>query len=236
MNRYRDSASRTDRATTLAIVVIGHLALGALVLSQSGSAPTVPEQMVPQMFDVDLPPPPPPPPPPSRDRSSEDKKAGIEGRKAEASPIVAPPVVRPLPTPNPLAAAPIAGNGSDRSAGAGLSGTGPGAGGTGNGSGGGGTGGGIGEDAVLLSGGLNRRDYRRLRAFAAPAGRAVLDLLVGPDGRVARCSIRQTSGVAALDADLCAILQPRMNWAPARDRAGRPLSVGIIYTAVWSRD
>jgi hypothetical protein len=24
--------------------------------------------------------------------------------------------------------------------------------------------------------------------------------------------------------------------SPARDRSGRPLTVGIIYTAVWSRD
>jgi protein TonB len=236
MNRYRDSASRTDRATTLALVVTGHLALGALVLSQSGSAPTVPEQMVPKMFDVDLPPPPPPPPPPPRDRSSADKKAGVEGRKAEASPIVAPPVVRPLPTPNPIAAAPVAGTGSDRSAGAGLTGTGPGAGGTGDGPGGGGTGGGIGENARLIEGGLPRRDYRALRPFGLPVGRAVLDLMVLPDGRVGRCTIRQSSGVGEVDSALCAIVQPRMRWAPARDRAGRPVTVGIIYTAIWSRD
>lgn len=236
MTRYRDSASRTDRATTLALVVTGHVALGALVLSQSGSAPTVPEQVVPQMFDVELPPPPPPPPPPPRDRRSEDRKAGVEGRKAEASPIVAPPVARPLPTPNPLPAAPVAGTGSDLSAGAGLSGTGPGAGGTGDGPGGGGTGGGIGENARLVAGGLTRRDYRALRPYGLPSGRAVLDLMVGPDGRVRQCTTRQSSGSPASDSALCAVLQPRMRWTPARDRAGRPLTVGIIYTAVWSRD
>ena len=234
MTRYRDSASRTDRATTLALVVTGHLALGALVLSQSGSAPTVPEQMVPQMFDVDLPPPPPPPPPPPRDRSSADKKAGVEGRKAEASPIVAPPVVRPLPTPNPIAAAPVAGTGSDRSAGAGLSGTGPGAGGTGDGPGGGGTGGGIGENARLIEGGLTRRDYRSLRPFGLPGGRAVLDLMVLPDGRVGRCTIRQSSGLAAVDSALCAIVQPRMRLSPALDAAGTPIDANVVMPVVWA--
>ena len=87
-----------------------------------------------------------------------------------------------------------------------------------------------------MTGGLNRRDYRHLRRFAAPGGRAMLAILIGPDGRVAECSTLQSSGDPALDAALCAILQPRMLWAPARDFGRRPMTVGIIYTAVWSRD
>jgi protein TonB len=235
MASYRDPPTRAERARAIAAVVAVHGALAALFLTGSNVAQRAAEQPSTQMVDVPLPPPPPEPPPP-RKAAKAAREAGAEGKKAEPAPVVAAPAR--VPTANPLPAAPVAGTGSATTAGAGATGTGPGAGGTGSGSGGGGSGGGggIGEDAQLLSGGLSRRDYRRLRAFAAPAGRAVLALLVGPDGRVAQCSIRQTSGVAALDAELCAILQPRMRWAPARDRAGRPLSVGIIYTAIWSRD
>jgi protein TonB len=234
MARYNDPPTRAERARAIAAVIAVHGALAALILTGSNFAQRPARQSATEVFDVTLPPPPPPPPEPKHEAAA-PREAGAEGKKADPAPVVAPPAK--LPRTNLLPAAPVAGSGNAPTGGAGTSGTGPGAGGSGSGPGGGGAGsGGIGEDAVLLSGGLNRRDYRRLRAFAAPAGRAVLDLLVGPDGRVARCSIRQTSGVAALDAELCAILQPRMSWAPARDRAGRPLSVGIIYTAVWSRD
>jgi protein TonB len=87
-----------------------------------------------------------------------------------------------------------------------------------------------------LFGGISRRDYRYLRQYAVPGGRATLAILIGPDGRVLECSTRQSSGDRALDSALCHMLQQRMRWAPARDRSGRPLTVGIIYTAVWSRD
>ena len=72
--------------------------------------------------------------------------------------------------------------------------------------------------------------------LSEPIRRAMLAILIGPDGRVVLCSTRQSSGDPALDAALCAILQPRMRWAPARDRSGKPLTVGILYTAVWSRN
>ncbi len=148
-----------------------------------------------------------------------------------------PPPRVALPAVNPLPAAPVAGSGNAASAGASNTGTGPGAGGTGEGRGGGGAGqGGIGEDARLLSGGINRRDYRHLRRFAIPGGRATLAILIGPDGRVIKCDTRQSSGERALDSALCQMLQQRMRWAPARDRSGRPITVGILYTAVWARD
>ena len=96
--------------------------------------------------------------------------------------------------------------------------------------------GGIGSDARLLAGGLTRGDYRTLRDIGAPNGRAVLAILVGPSGRVSECSVRQSSGNSLLDARLCAVLQPRMRWTPARDTSGRALTVGLYYTAIWGRD
>jgi protein TonB len=234
MARYNDPPSRAERVRAIAAVIAVHGALAALVLTGSNIAQSPAGEAPTEIFDVTLPPPPPLPPPEPKREAAAPRDAGSEGKKA--APIVAPPAR--LPPTNPLPAAPVAGSGNAPTAGAGTLGTGPGAGGSGSGPGGGGTGtgGGIGEDARLLSGGLGRGDYRRLRAFASPSGRAVLALLIGPDGRVSQCSTRQSSGDPSLDASLCQILQPRMRWAPARDRAGRPLTVGIYYTAVWSRD
>ncbi len=233
MASYRDPPTRAERAKAIAAVAAIHIALAALVFSKSRAVPGISAQAPTQLIDVTLPPPPQPPPKPA---ARPEREEGAVGKKANPSPIVLPPPRIALPASNPLPTAPVAGSGSATSAGSATAGTGPGAGGTGSGSGGGGAGGEIGEDARLLSGGLSRRDYRRLRDFAAPSGRAVLAILITGDGRVARCSVRQSSGDPALDTALCAILQPRMVWAPARDRNGRPLTVGIIYTAVWSRD
>lgn len=237
MSRYRDPPSRADRTKAIAAVAAIHLALAALALGGQRTVQPRAGQPATQLIDVALPPPP-PPPPPAEPQPSPARQAGTTRRKADPTPIVVPPPKIALPAAPSLPAAPVAGTGSAASSGSGAVGTGPGAGDAGAGAGGGGngTGGGIGEDARLLSGGLERRDYRRLRSFDARSGRAVIALLIGPDGRVAQCSMRQSSGDPALDAALCAILQPRMRWAPARDRGGRPLTVGINYTAIWNRD
>jgi protein TonB len=240
MAGYRDPPSRAERVSTIATVTAIHVALGALALQASGTRPPTPGEPPMHIFDVVPPPPPPPPPvpPPDPEATAPQLAPASPGRRASPSPVVAPVARIELPPRPTIAAAPQPGTGHSPAAGAGAGGTGSGAGGSGSGGGGGSgeSGGGIGEDARLLGGGLGRRDYRRLRAFAVPSGRAVLGLLVGPDGRVASCTVRQSSGDGPLDAALCALLQPRMQWAPARDRAGRPLTVGIVYTAVWSRD
>ena len=236
MSIYRPRPSRRDRAKAIAAVTAVHLAMVALLLIGDGTdGPRLGSQAPTILIDVPLPPPPPPPPEPA---AKADRETGAAGRKAEPTPIVLPPPRIALPTPNPLPAAPIAGTGSAPTAGPASAGSGPGAGGTGDGRGGGGAGGGggIGEDAQLLYGGLNRRDYRHLRSFDAPGGRAMLAILIGPDGRVVECSTHRSSGDPALDAALCAILQPRMRWAPARDRSGRALTVGLYYVATWGRD
>lgn len=238
MATYRDPATRADRAKAILAVAAVHLGMAAVILFGSRAAVAPPTGQPPtQLIDITLPPPPPPPPPPPEPAASPDREAGAAGRKAEPAPIVLPPPKIALPTVNPLPTAPIAGTGTAASAGAANSGTGPGAGGTGDGRGGGGAGGGgIGEDARLMSGGLNRRDYRDLRRFDAPGGRAMLAIMIGPDGRVVQCSTHRSSGNPALDAALCDILQPRMRWAPARDRQGRALTVGLYYVATWGRD
>jgi protein TonB len=228
MPSYRDPPSRSDRAKAITAVVMVHGVLAALILTSPRVAPQLAETVRTTLITITQPPPPPPPAVPEAGRAREEE--GAAGKKAEPTPVVAPKPKIVVPARPPLPAAPIAGSGSAPSAGAAAAGTGPGAGGAGSGRGGGGTGdgGGIGEDARLLSGGLTRRDYRRLRGFAIPSGRAVLAILIGPDGRVAQCSTRQSSGDPRLDAELCAIMQPRMQWSPARDRSGRRLPSASI--------
>ena len=231
------SSTRADRSKAILAAAAVHLGMGALLLLFGGAGDPPPSGQPPTvLIDIIIPPPPPPPTLPPEPAARREREAGDAGFKAEPTAIVLPPPKIALPALNPLPAAPIAGSGSAESAGAASAGSGPGAGGAGDGRGGGGAGGGIAEDARLIFGGLNRRDYRHLRRLAAPGGHATLAILVGPDGRVAECNTRQTSGDPALDATLCDMLQPRMRWAPARDRNGRPLTVGILYTAVWSRD
>ncbi|WP_324808633.1 energy transducer TonB [Sphingomonas sp. LY29] len=234
MSIYRAQPSRSDRAKAIAAVVAVHAALGAL-LAIRGTTPAAPVRPPPTvLIDIAVPP---PPPPVQSDPGRAREEEGAAGKKAEPSPIVAPdPPIR-LPTPPPVPAAPIAGTGLAATAGAASAGTGPGAGGsgTGRGAGGNGSGGGIGSEARLLSGGLTRADYRSLRGQAFSPGRARLALQIGEDGRVVRCSIANSSGNPDVDSALCDILEPRMRWAPARDMAGNPISVGLYYVATWQR-
>ena len=231
MPSYRDSPTPTDRAKAIAFVVAVHVALGALMLS---GKPTAPRRRGASPHHAD------------RCGIAAPSAATAARRGARARQRKAPRARRPnlrrssrrnrrFPRPTPVAAAPVAGTGAAASAGAAKAGTGPGAGGSGSGRGGGGSGGGIGSEARLISGGLVPRDYRHLRAFNAPSGRARLAIMVGTDGRVTSCRVNDSSGHPGLDSALCAILQPRMRWIPARDTGGTPISVRVFYIATWER-
>ncbi len=234
MRRYSDPNTRFDRVNAIVWVAAVHLALAAFMTlgTRTKNVAPVPPPTT-QLIEI-APDSPPPPPRPEAARAEE----GASGRRAKATPVVAPEPRVQVETASPLSAARIAGAGATSNAGGASAGRGSGAGGTGSGPGGGGAGGtgvAIGQNARLLSGGLSRRDYRLLRSFSAPEGRAVVAILVGPQGTVERCRIAQSSGDERADRALCAILAPRMVWAPAHDENGRPVAVGIDYTAVWSR-
>lgn len=224
-----------------------HAALGAALLFglAGGSVRKVGDAL--KSFDV-LPPLPPvrEPPPPASASAARDE-AGAPDLKARPAPVIAPPpaVELPLPSPVPTADERAPMEGSDPSAGAAaVAGPGSGAGGSGTGFGGGGqggegngsgSGGGLGAEARLLSGNLVRSDYRQLRGYGIPSGRAVLALTVGASGRLTACTPVQGSGSPPLDGALCAILMGRSRWSPALDGSGRPVSVQLRYTAVWNR-
>lgn len=218
-----------DRARSAAATAAIHLALGAAFLAGLTLQPERRSEDSLKTFDVI---PPPPPIEPTSGPAPSDVPAPA-GRKADPSPIVAPPAR--LPSPQPVVAAPIAGSGASANAGAAASGSGTGAGGSGTGGGGGGVGGGIGTEARLLSGNRARVPRQLLRALAADHGYAHLLLTIGETGRVAGCGVIQGTGSAAVDQALCQVMIGQSRWSPARDTAGRPISVQLRYTSTWSK-
>jgi len=236
VSSYTGNAHRADKAKAIIGVIAVHAALAALVLTGQQPLPRTIENARTVLIDIAEPPPPPPPPPPDTGRAAEEE--GAAGKKAEPSPVVAPKPKIVVPAPQPVVAAPVAGTGSASSAGAASAGTGTGAGGSGSGRGGGGSGGGggIGTEARLLGGHRARLPSRLLRQLAADRGYAHLLLTVADTGRVADCSVMQTSGNPQVDQALCDLMVRQSRWAAARDTQGRPITVKVRYTAIWSKD
>lgn len=231
MHAARFQSSRTERAKAAGAAVIIHLLLGAAFFTGLALQPRLRTDDSLKTFDVREPLPPPPPASEAPDRPAKSEPAPA-GKKAESSPIVAP--LAKLPTPQPVASAPVAGTGSSSSAGAAATGTGIGAGGSGDGSGGGGSGAGR-TGARLVSGALGRRDYREISAMGSPRGDAELSMLVNPAGRVERCRASRSSGSPAVDNALCQIMMARARFTPARESDGTPLYQDVRYFPSWRR-
>ena len=223
--------NQVDRAKAAGGAVIIHLLLGAAFLTGLALQPRLRSDDSLKTFDVRAPPPPPPPMTEAPSQSAKSQLAPA-GKKAEATPIVAPPAR--LPSPQPIAAAPVAGTGSSSSAGAAASGTGTGAGGSGDGARGQGNGAGR-TGARLVSGSLGPRDYRQIAAMGLPRGDADLLLLVNPAGRVERCRALRSSGDPAVDNMLCQTLMDRARFSPAREANGSPLYQDLRYFPSWRR-
>lgn len=218
-----------DRARSAAATAAIHVALGLAFVTGLAITPERRTDDGLKTFDVEERIPPPPMTEPSPIATNAPAPAGL---KADPSPIVAPPAR--LPSPQPIAAAPVAGRGPSVNAGAAADGSGTGAGGSGAGRGGGG--GGIGAEAQLLSGNRSRLSRALLRPFAANRGFAHLLLTVNERGNVVVCGVIQGTGSAAVDDALCQIMVRQSRWAAARDTAGRPITVQVRYTAIWSKD
>lgn len=65
-------------------------------------------------------------------------------------------------------------------------------------------------------------DYPRPAFRQEQEGTVVMVVLVNEQGRVADCTLVQTSGIAALDAQSCAIVQRRAKYIPAVGLDGKP--------------
>lgn len=64
-------------------------------------------------------------------------------------------------------------------------------------------------------------------------GTVRIALLVDEQGRIADCSVLESSDVAILDAQTCAILRLRAKFEPDRDTAGRPRKSAFIQRIAW---
>ena len=223
-------SDRRDRARSVAATAAIHLALGAALLAGLTLEVDRTADDALKTFDV-VPPATRPPPVPDRLEPTATDRPSPAGKQADPSPILAPP--ERLPSPKTIAAAPAAGPGSSSNAGATASGSGTGAGGTGDGGRGAG-GGGIGTDAQMLGGYRGRVARQLLRPFAGDHGYAHLVLTIADTGQVTACSVIQSSGSAAVDQAFCEIVG-QSRWSPARDAAGRPISVKKRWTATWRK-
>lgn len=205
-----------------------------------------------RLFAVAPPPPPPPavsrpPPPIDRAASAQRRDPGREGAasppdiRSQATEIVAPPPLIPLPPRAPIVAAPVAGTGSDPSSGAALvRGPGNGAGGPGDGSGSGARGrgddgGGFGGERPprLIRGSLGNSDYPAWAGEAGAGGTVSVRFTVALDGRAVDCRITRSSGHEALDAHTCGLIERRYRFQPSRDRRGRPVLADVVEDHDW---
>ena len=231
--------SRRPRWGTLALVVAIHVAalaglvrvfapdFSARVIDRAGSLVTVTIAAAPE-------------PAPSDALSPDSGAAGEEGRRATPREVAAPEA--PLPRPSPAPRASSSGN-ADRS-GAREQGEGTGAGGTGEGTGSGasgsgpstGSGGSGARPLELLSGRIdNARDYP-----TPPGGRqvrrgqdVVIELTVGPNGRVTACRVTDPSPDPQADAITCRLAAERFVFRPRLDAAGEPVTGIYRWRQRW---
>lgn len=91
--------------------------------------------------------------------------------------------------------------------------------------------------AAAISGGVaglfRAEDYPAAAISNEQTGRVTFVVLVDEQGKVADCSIVETSGVAVLDSQACAIIGERAKFKPALDSAGNPRKDALIQTVRW---
>jgi protein TonB len=220
---------------TLAAVILLHLGSFALLLRPI-LVPLAPPVETLIVFDVPLPPAPTP----------EAEKPGMPEAEAASAPpaprakprpVAAPPASLPTP-PAPTPVAPAPSTGAETQSGAAPAGPGAGAGGTGLGTGAGGSGAGQGGDggkarARWKSGRIDRRDYPADAARANLGGQVTVHLEISPEGRVTRCTVARSSGIASLDSTTCSLIRQRFRYEPARDRAGNTVPDLVGWRQDW---
>ena len=229
----RSQLNNRDRAGAVVAAIAIHAGLAFMLLNISGAVTIPALQRDLQIFDVRTVPPPPPPviekPKPQKEKRAEGA-AAPRNKESKASPVVAPKPRVVIPVKNPVIAAPIPSTGPDPSSGAskdpgpgtgsGGSGTGTGSGGSGSGTGGGDSGG---SRPSLASQDLRSKDYPRELVRAWPSGaRVFVAIRVQLDGRATNCRVDRSSGISAIDAETCRLVETRLRFRPAVNGKGVP--------------
>lgn len=84
-----------------------------------------------------------------------------------------------------------------------------------------------------LSSYFSNEDYPAAAVRAEEEGRSLMRLEIGADGRVAACTIVESSGSNLLDAASCRHVRVRARFAPARDSKGVPVADTVIASILW---
>jgi TonB family protein len=79
-------------------------------------------------------------------------------------------------------------------------------------------------------------DYPEMAERSFQGGKVKFAMLVAEDGKVADCTIIETSAFAVLDAQACAILTARGRFRPAAGADGRPAKDAVIGRLIWNID
>lgn len=161
--------------------------------------------------------------------------------RSQATPVVAPEPIVPLPIRPPIIAAKVPGTGSDPTQGAAdVRGPGTGSGGLGDGTGSGMGGGGPGGGGYsgyrpprLIRGRLRDSDYPAGLGEAGIQGTVGVIYTVLANGRVADCRVRSSSGSRVLDETTCRLIERRFFFEPSRDPHGRPVDSRIVENHSW---
>ena len=80
---------------------------------------------------------------------------------------------------------------------------------------------------------ISNDDYPASALRDEEQGTTGFRLTVGPDGRVANCSVTSSSGSAALDTTTCRIMSSRARFTPARDSNGQPTTDTVSARITW---
>jgi protein TonB len=247
---YRQTLNSRDRGGAMAAVLAIHAALGFAFLNLSGTIDLPDPQAALQVFDIretqpppPQPEPPPEPPPPAQRQAQPEKPKQREGAsspenlRSEATPVVAPtPRIPTAPPKIAVTETPRQGAGPTQGAsdvrgpgtGAGGVGTGTGSGAGGSGPGGGGGGGGAGgyvEGPRLLTAPLRGRDFPRFLLDRWPRRAPIfLRLRIDAGGRAIQCIVDRGTGDAAIDSQVCNLVQTRLRYRPALNRNGQAVA------------
>lgn len=232
---------RNRIAAALGAGAVQALLIYALVIGLSFHLPAALDEGL-ALFTVAPPALPPARTVPERHRSHRREGAAApRNLRSQATEIVAPPPIVPLPVTSPVIAAPVAGTGAQASQGASdLPGPGTGSGGigTGRGSGGSGNGDGDGFDTPprWKKGRIQDSDYPRAAADAGASGTVSVRYLIERDGRATHCVITRSSGNLDLDETTCRLIEQRFRYDPWRDARGRPVLGYVVRDNEWVLD
>lgn len=236
---FSGASAKNDKLKSATVVVLIHVVVGYVILNafdiRPGDVITSSLSRL-NMVDFSI-------PPVVADEQS--KQATPEGAasaanlKKTSAPREAPKRIIEIPQPKPLLAAPTAGKGSEKDAGATITpGPGTGVGGVGSGFGSGNNGNGTGggsmtSRAKLVGGMITNADYPKSATATRQGGSVTAHFTFGVDGHAKKCRVVKSSGNSDIDATTCRLTEQRFRYEPARNKLRHPISDVTGWQQTW---